>query len=46
MTIRDLCLCAMCLEVSLCTAKDGHRSFDAKRIDHFDYTSRDKARHP
>ena len=35
MTIRDICLRASCLELSLCAAEDGHRSFDAERIDNF-----------
>jgi len=41
MTIRDICLRASCLKVSLCAARDGHRSFDAERIDHFHDASGD-----
>ncbi len=46
MTIRDLCLAASCLEVSLCAAENGRGSFDAERIDHFHDVSGNQACHP
>ena len=45
MTIRDLCIRAGCLGVSLCVRSDGYRSSDAQRVDHFHDSTGDEACH-